>query len=35
LHELLANARAIVASLETALEHARENERVLSARLGH
>jgi signal recognition particle receptor subunit beta len=35
LHDLLANARAIVASLEAALEHAKENERVLSARLGH
>jgi signal recognition particle receptor subunit beta len=35
LHELLANAREIVASLETALERARENERLLSARLGH
>jgi signal recognition particle receptor subunit beta len=35
LHELLTNAREIVASLETALERARENERVLSARLGH
>jgi mutual gliding-motility protein MglA len=31
--ELLANARAIVASLETALERARENERKLAARL--
>jgi GTPase SAR1 family protein len=35
LHELLANARAIVASLESALEKARENERRLGARLGH
>ena len=35
LHELLANARAIVAALEAALEHARENERVLNTRLGH
>lgn len=35
LHELLANARAIIASLEEALERARENERVLGARLGH
>jgi mutual gliding-motility protein MglA len=34
LEELLANARAIVASLETALERARENERRLAARLG-
>jgi mutual gliding-motility protein MglA len=34
LEELLANARAIVASLETALERARENERKLAARLG-
>lgn len=33
LEELLANARAIVASLETALERARENERKLAARL--
>jgi signal recognition particle receptor subunit beta len=33
LEELLANARAIVASLETALERARENERVLRLRL--
>ncbi len=30
---MLANARAIVASLETALERARENERVLTARV--
>ncbi len=35
LQELLANARAIVATLETALERAKENERMLSARLGH
>ena len=35
LHDLLANARSIVASREAALERARENERVLSARLGH
>jgi signal recognition particle receptor subunit beta len=35
LQELLANARAIVATLETALERARENERMLTARLGH
>jgi hypothetical protein len=35
LHELLANARAIVTALEAALEHARENERVLNTRLGH
>jgi signal recognition particle receptor subunit beta len=35
LYELLANARAIVAALEAALEHARENERVLNTRLGH
>ena len=34
LEELLANARAMVATLETALERAKENERVLSARLG-
>jgi mutual gliding-motility protein MglA len=34
LEELLANARAVVASLETALERARENERKLAARLG-
>jgi hypothetical protein len=33
LEELLANARAMVASLETALERARENERVIAARL--
>lgn len=33
LDEMLANARAIVASLETALERARENERVLMTRL--
>lgn len=33
LEEMLANARAIVASLETALERARENERVLTARV--
>jgi signal recognition particle receptor subunit beta len=33
LEELLANARAVVASLETALERARENERVLSLRV--
>jgi signal recognition particle receptor subunit beta len=33
LEELLANARAIVASLETALERARENERRLALRL--
>ncbi len=33
LEEMLANARAIVASLETALERARENERVLRLRL--
>ncbi len=32
LEELLANARALVASLETALERARENERKLAAR---
>jgi hypothetical protein len=31
--EMLANARAVVAALETALERARENERVLTARL--
>ena len=31
--ELLANARALVASLETALERARENERKIAARL--
>ncbi len=34
LEELLANARAIVTSLETVLERARENERKLAARLG-
>jgi signal recognition particle receptor subunit beta len=34
LEELLANASAIVSSLEAALERARENERVLRARLG-
>ena len=34
LEELLANTRAVVASLETALERARENERTLAARLG-
>jgi signal recognition particle receptor subunit beta len=34
LQEMVANARALVASLETALERARENERKLSARLG-
>ena len=33
LEELLANASAIVSSLEAALERARENERVLKARL--
>jgi signal recognition particle receptor subunit beta len=33
LDELVANARAMVATLEVALERARENERVLSARL--
>jgi len=33
LEELLANARALVSSLETALERARENERKLAARL--
>jgi mutual gliding-motility protein MglA len=33
LEELLANARGVVASLETALERARENERVIAARL--
>jgi len=33
LEELLANARAIVATLETALQRARESERVLAARL--
>jgi mutual gliding-motility protein MglA len=31
--ELIANARAVIATLEVALERARENERVLSARL--
>ena len=31
---LLANARALVASLEAALERARENERAIAARLG-
>lgn len=34
LEELVANARAVVATLEVALERARENERVLSAKLG-
>jgi signal recognition particle receptor subunit beta len=34
LEELLANASAVVSSLEAALERARENERVLRARLG-
>ena len=33
LEELLANARGIVATLEAALERARENERVLMRRL--
>jgi signal recognition particle receptor subunit beta len=33
LEELVANARAVVATLEVALERARENERVLSAKL--
>jgi signal recognition particle receptor subunit beta len=33
LEELVANARAVVATLEVALERARENERVLTARL--
>jgi mutual gliding-motility protein MglA len=33
LEELVANARAVVATLEVALERARENERMLSARL--
>jgi hypothetical protein len=33
LEELLANARAVVASLETALERARENERMLALRV--
>ena len=33
LEELVANARAVVATLEVALERARENERVLMARL--
>ena len=32
--ELLANARAVVAALEAALERAREHERALAARLG-
>ena len=32
--ELLAGARALVASLESALEQARENERAIAARLG-
>jgi hypothetical protein len=31
---LLANARGLVASLEAALERARENERAIAARLG-
>lgn len=34
LEELVANARAVVATLEVALERARENERVLAGRLG-
>ena len=34
LKEMLANARALVAALEAALERARENERILAARLG-
>ena len=34
LEEMLADARAVVAALETALERARENERKLAARLG-
>jgi len=34
LEELLANARALVASLETALERARENVRIIEQRLG-
>jgi signal recognition particle receptor subunit beta len=33
LEEMLANTRALVAQLETALERARENERLLAARL--
>ncbi|MEO8378071.1 MAG: GTPase domain-containing protein [Acidobacteriota bacterium] len=33
LEELVANARAVVATLEVALERARENERVLTAKL--
>ena len=33
LEELLANARGLVASLETALERARESERKLAAKL--
>ncbi len=33
LEELVANARAVVATLEVALERARENERVLTVRL--
>ena len=33
LEELLANTRALIASLETTLERARENERILSRRL--
>jgi mutual gliding-motility protein MglA len=33
LAELLANARALVSSLETTLERARENERIISARI--
>jgi hypothetical protein len=32
--ELLANTRGLIASLEAALERAKENERVLSAKLG-
>lgn len=34
LEEVLANARALVASLETALERARENVRIIETRLG-
>jgi GAF domain-containing protein len=33
LEEVLANAQSLVAQLEIALERARENERVIAARL--
>jgi hypothetical protein len=34
LEAMLANARALVATLESALERARESERLLAAKLG-